>query len=148
MSRNAIVYQSRNRITGTMCQTIDTRHADSDIPFDAKKGRYAARCVEHNKVVHFTEHYPAGRAIAHVDEWCAKCQRMIASGKRIVNKRGMVSGKESAKDGRDDLRMSAHNNAHDKRWRNGSARRSMKAEAQRNADEEHIYLNPESEAVS
>lgn len=82
MSRNFVVYQSRNRMTGTLCQTLDTKHTASTLPYNEKK-RYAARCVEHGKTVLFADHYDAGRAIAHVDEWCKKCVKLIAQGKRV-----------------------------------------------------------------
>lgn len=82
VSKNFVVYQSRNRMTGTLCQTLDTKHAASTLPFNEKK-RYAARCVEHGKTVLFAEHYDAGRAIAHVDEWCPRCRKLIAQGKRV-----------------------------------------------------------------
>lgn len=86
MAANAIVYESRNRETGTLCQTIDTRHADAaklglpKRPKGNETDRYAARCVEHKSVVFFAEHYPAGRAIAHTSEWCAGCKAMIDKG--------------------------------------------------------------------
>lgn len=77
MSRNFVVYESRNRMTGTLTQMLDSKHADC--PKDARNGaRYIALCVEHKTIVRFAEHYPAGRAIAHVDEWCKECKAMIA----------------------------------------------------------------------
>lgn len=91
MSRNAIVYQSRNRLTGTLMYTVDGKHkeaAEVMKPFpkatkaDASK-RYFAVCVEHKTVARFDEHYPAGRAIAHPDEWCNKCKEMIAKGTKV-----------------------------------------------------------------
>lgn len=147
MSKNYIVYQSRNRETGTLCQTLDTKHADSDLKFDASL-RYAARCVEHNKVVRFKEHYFAGRAIAHVSEWCKRCQNMIAKGVKVSDKKAMVSGAESARDGRPDLRMASNNNAHGKRWRNGATRRKPKSESQSNANQDGIYLGTDREKAN
>lgn len=144
MARNYIVYQSRNRITGTLCQTLDTKHADSDLPFIAEK-RYAARCVEHNKVVRFKEHYFAGRAIAHVDEWCPRCKTLKAKGKRVSNKLGMKTGPETARENHPDFRMAENNNAHDKRWRNGNTKRTAKTEAQRVNDQEGIYVGTDRE---
>lgn len=138
MSRNFIVYQSRNRFTGTLMQTLDTKHADSTIPFSKDK-RYRALCVEHKTQVAFAEHYPAGRAIAHPDEWCKKCQAMIAKGTKLVNKKDMKTGPETAKEGRPDLRMVEHNNAHDKKWRNGKVKRDESKEGERKADQAGIY---------
>lgn len=89
MSRNAVVYESRNRLTGTLMRMIDLKHAGAAKEMegfpkaskaDATK-RYVAVCVEHKTVARFDEHYPAGRAIAHPDEWCSKCQTMIKDGK-------------------------------------------------------------------
>ena len=77
MSRNFVVYESRNRMTGTLMQMLDTKHADA--PKESRNGaRYIALCVEHKFVVRFAEHYPAGRAIAHPDEWCKECKVMMA----------------------------------------------------------------------
>jgi hypothetical protein len=142
MSRNFIVYQSRNRATGTLCQTLDTKHVKSDIAFDAKRGRYAARCVEHNKTVFFAEHYPAGRAIAHPAEWCKKCEKLFDAGKRVANKATMLTGEETAKAGRDDMRNSSVNNAADKRWKSRGIKRDVSKETQRKVDAEGTYLNP------
>ena len=138
MAKNAIVYQSRNRLTGTLTQTIDTKHKDSEketgLKFISGK-RYAARCVEHKAVIRFDEHYPAGRAIAHVDEWCKRCIAMVAKGIKVVNKKAMKTGPATAADNRPDLRMSNSNNAFDKRWRNGSTKRTPRAEKQRTTDQ-------------
>jgi len=94
MARNAIMYSSRARSTGALCQTIDTRHADAaklDLfrkrTKDEATLRYAAICVDHKSVAFFQENYPAGRAIAWPQEWCKKCQTMFESGKRIETKR-------------------------------------------------------------
>lgn len=99
MARNAIVYESRNRLTGTLMRTIDTRHPDvaklnPPLPkrTKAQEGkRYAAMCVEHKTTVFFDEHYPAGRAIAHSGDqvkdeagtqgWCPKCVLMVKENK-------------------------------------------------------------------
>jgi hypothetical protein len=78
MSRNFVVYESRNRLTGTLTQMLDTKHADAAKLKLPDGARYIALCVEHKTAVRFAEHYPAGRAIAHVDEWCKDCQSMIA----------------------------------------------------------------------
>jgi len=134
LSRNFVVYESRNRLTGTLTQTLDTRHPDSTIKFDAKKGRYVARCVEHNKNVFFQEHYHAGRAIAHVDEWCTKCIAMIAAGKRVANKRDMSHNGNGKTETKEDARMRVNNNAADKRWRNGKTRRNVATETERKHD--------------
>lgn len=93
MSRNAIVYESRNRLTGTLMRTVDTKHPGAlelalpKRPKGQETFRYAALCVEHKKVVFFAEHYPAGRAIAHPDEWCEKCIAMIAANKKLPTTR-------------------------------------------------------------
>jgi hypothetical protein len=140
MSRNAIVYQSRNRFTGTLTQTIDTKHPDCETLTGLKfiKGkRYAFRCVEHKTVGRTDEHYVAGRAIAHVDEWCKRCQQMIAKGTKLANKKAMITGAPSAKTGRGDLRQSSKNNAFDKRWTNGGNKRQPKKEQQRKQDQQH-----------
>lgn len=102
MARNAIVYESRNRLTGTLMRTIDSRHPDAaklnpPLPkrTKAQEGhRYAAQCVDHKVTVFFQEHYPAGRAIAHSadavkDEagtqgWCPKCVAMAKEGKKVT----------------------------------------------------------------
>ena len=131
VSRNFVVYASRNRLTGTLTRTLDTRHPDSDVKFNVKKGRYIAECVEHKTRVFFAEHYHAGRAIAHVDEWCNKCKAMIAAGKKVVNKRDMSAPPNETKQ---DARMRINNNAADKRWRNGNTRRNAATETQRKAD--------------
>ena len=139
VARNFIVYQSRNRLTGTLTQTLDTRHAESDIPFNVKKGRYAARCVEHKTTVFFQEHYHAGRAIAHVDEWCKKCQGMIAKGTKVNTTRTMRTRHEPGATVQDDLRMAPNNNAHGKRWREGAARRDVSKETERKEDQTAIH---------
>lgn len=131
MSRNFVVYASRNRLTGTLTRTLDTMHRDSDTQYNVKKGRYIAECVEHKTRVYFAEHYHAGRAIAHVDEWCKKCIVMIAAGKKVVNKRDMSAPPNETKQ---DARMRVNNNAADKRWRNGNTRRNAATETQRKAD--------------
>jgi hypothetical protein len=86
MARNFTIYDSRNRMTGTRCVTLDLRHADATpaVVSAAKGKRYAAMCVEHKSTIFFDEHYPAGRAIAHVDEWCKQCQAMIAKGEKLA----------------------------------------------------------------
>jgi hypothetical protein len=86
MARNFTIYDSRNRQTGTRCVTLDLRHADATPAVVKAAGgkRYAAMCVEHKSTVFFDEHYPAGRAIAHVDEWCKPCQVMISKGEKIA----------------------------------------------------------------
>lgn len=147
MARNAIVYQSRNRLTGTLTQTIDTMHKDSPLPYNARKGRYAARCVEHNATVFFTEHYPAGRAIAHVDEWCKRCITMIAAGKKLVNKARMnasagnklpdVDKRQSTAETHDGKKVVL--SAYDKRWSNGKSKRNPKREKQRKIDQENMH---------
>lgn len=134
MAKNFIIYQSRNRLTGTLTQTLDLRHKDNDGVKAPKNQRYAARCVEHKKVVFFDEHYFAGRAIAHVNEWCPKCKAMQAKGTKIVNKKAMVTGAASARTGRGDLRQSSKNSAYEKRWRNGPTTRTPKKETQRTKD--------------
>jgi hypothetical protein len=118
-------------------QTLDTKHKDSDL--DMKGGRYVAKCVEHNVIVRFAEHYPAGRAIAHPDEWCKKCQLLIKAGKRLAAKDRMNPADLHAPI-HNDLRMAVHNNAHDKKWRNGPVNRDKKTEANRTADEVGIYV--------
>lgn len=134
MSKNFVVYQSRNRLTGTLCRTLNTKHAASTIAFKPKT-RYVAECVEHKTRVSFSEHYAAGRAIAHVNEWCKKCQAMIKDGRKVVNKSAMKTGPETAANGRPDLRMASENNAHDKNWRN----RNKESETQRVNDQPLIY---------
>lgn len=131
LSRNFVVYASRNRLTGTLTRTLDTRHKDSDVAYNAKKGRYIAECVEHKTRVYFDSNYHAGRAIAHVDEWCKKCVAMAAAGRRVVNKRDMSAPPNET---RGDARMRANNNAADKRWRNGNTRRNAQTETQRKHD--------------
>lgn len=111
MSRNAIVYASRSRMTGALALTIDTRHPDvkdGKLPFkgpmvDGKfpdkslkeivlrkrtkaeeQMRYAAYDVDHNVTAYFAEHYPAGRAIAHTEEFCTKCKALAEKGERIA----------------------------------------------------------------
>lgn len=100
MAQNAIVYESRNRLTGTLMRTIDTRHQDAaklnpplgKRPKGQEAFRYAAQCVDHKVTVFFQEHYPAGRAIAHSGDsksadgtggWCAKCVEMVKLGKKV-----------------------------------------------------------------
>lgn len=101
MAKNFIIYQSRNRQTGTLMQTLDLRHADCP-PVVAKQAqkempgaRYAARCVEHGSIQLFEEHYPAGRAIAHPADakrnaedrengWCPGCVAHMAAKKDKV----------------------------------------------------------------
>lgn len=122
---------------------LDTKHKDSTIPFKPQT-RYVALCVEHKAKIAFAEHYPAGRAIAHVDEWCKRCQAMIKDGKRVVNKADMQTGPKTAANGRPDLRMANVNNAHDKKWRNGTTR-NVAQETQRKADESGIYLGTDRE---
>ena len=65
---------------------------------------------------------------------------MLEKGKRISNKRDMKSGPQTAEDNHPDFRMAENNNAYDKRWRNGNVKREPKAEAQRKADQEGIYI--------
>jgi hypothetical protein len=141
MSRNYVVYQSRNRLTGTLTQTLDTKHKDSTLSSDG--GRYVAKCVEHDVLIRFDEHYPAGRAIAHVDEWCKECKKMLAKGIKLANKKAMnpevnSDGKVVIKENNIDGRMAMVNNAFDKRWRNGR-NRDEKTERQRNVDQDGIY---------
>jgi hypothetical protein len=89
MSRNAIVYSSRARTTGALCETIDTRHPEASKlglpkrPKGQETFRYAARCLDHKSAAFFAEHYPAGRAIAWPQEWCQKCKELFAKGSRI-----------------------------------------------------------------
>lgn len=95
MAKNFIIYESRNRLTRTLMRTLDLRHADCppQVVEKAKGKRYAAQCVDHNVVVFFDEHYPAGRAIAHSGEkrengdmtqgWCAKCVTMVEKGTKV-----------------------------------------------------------------
>lgn len=83
MSRNFIVYQSRNRLTGTLTRTLDTKHADCPSEIREAGERYIALCVEHKSIKRFASHYDAGRAIAHVDEWCKKCINMIAKNQKL-----------------------------------------------------------------
>jgi len=151
MSRNFIVYQSRNRLTNTLTQTLDTKHPESEIKFDAKRGRYAARCVEHKSVAYFSEHYPAGRAIAHVDEWCKKCRIMLAEGKRYTApKTRMLSGEVTAKENHADMRDTRINSSPDKRWRERGRKRNVKAEVNRSVKTDSVigvYTNPESDAT-
>jgi hypothetical protein len=130
MSANFIVYRSRNRFTGTLCLTLDTKHADSTIEYDAEK-RYVAMCVEHNAVVTFKEHYFAGRAIAHVDEWCNECIKMIANGAKVENKVAMNPADLNATL-HNDLRMAQNNDAYDKRW---THKKNVKKTTQRKADQ-------------
>jgi hypothetical protein len=81
MSRRPILYQSRNRLTGTLTQTINTQHprALAETGLDRSGGLYAVRCVEHGVIARFDRCRPAGRAIAHVDEWCGECRAMLVS---------------------------------------------------------------------
>lgn len=78
MSRNFIVYQSRNQLTGTLTRMYDTKHVDCPAKIRDAGQRYIAMCVEHQTIKRFSVHYDAGRAIAHVDEWCKSCVNMIA----------------------------------------------------------------------
>lgn len=90
MAKNFVIYESRNRLTGTLMRTLDLRH--NECPPQVKKAaekempgaRYAAMCVEHAATTLFEEHYPAGRAIAHPDEWCAGCQAHLKAEKPKV----------------------------------------------------------------
>ncbi len=56
----------------------DAKHADCPVKIRDAGPRYIAMCVEHQTIKRFAVHYDAGRAIAHVDEWCKKCVAMIA----------------------------------------------------------------------
>jgi hypothetical protein len=97
MAKNFVIYESRNRLTGTLMRTLDLKHADCppEIQTAAKGKRYAATCVDHNKIVFFDEHYPAGRAIAHSGEakrtpddkengWCPRCVTMVGKGDKVA----------------------------------------------------------------
>lgn len=82
MSRNFTVYQSRNRETGTLTRMHDTKHKDSP-KFLADGPRYIALCVEHKVMKRFDSHYEAGRAIAHVTEWCKPCVAMVKKNQKL-----------------------------------------------------------------
>lgn len=69
---------------------------------------------------------------------------MIASGRKVVNKRDMKSGAVTSEDGHEDMRMAMNNNAHDKKWRNKRTRNVAK-ETQRNADQDSLYLGTDNE---
>lgn len=102
MSRNFIVYQSRNRQTGTQMYMYDMRHADA-APVKAglekagKKAvtkRYIAFCQDHAQFIEFDEHYFAGQAIAWpagdpnraetLKPWCTVCTAMYKEGKKVA----------------------------------------------------------------
>ncbi len=59
---------------------LDTKHPESKLSQDG--GRYAVTCDEHETRVRFEKHVDAGRALAHVDEWCEPCKAMIAAGEK------------------------------------------------------------------
>lgn len=113
MARNAVIYQSRSRVTGTLMRTIDTRHPDAlklEPPLGKRpKGeetfRFAAMCVDHKVTKYFQEHYPAGRAIAHSHEvkveqssdgWCPKCVEMFQTGKKWSDGKAVAINKTTA----------------------------------------------------
>lgn len=101
MSKNFIVYQSRNRQTGTAMHMYDMRHVDAaPVKAALAKGgtvidkRYVAMCLDHKQVIQFDEHYPAGQAIAWpagdasrpetLKPWCTDCTAMFAKGEKVA----------------------------------------------------------------
>lgn len=137
MSANFIVYRSRNRLTGTQCVTLDTKHPDSSMPYNPEF-RYVVQCVEHNESMSFKEHYFAGRAIAHVDEWCKACQKMLQNKQKVENQKTMNPADLHAAV-HNDLRMASHNNAYDKRWTHKPLSKGRVKTTQRTADQKAVY---------